>query len=578
MQTRNTHGKIAVLGLTKASVPDHAKKRVLIREFADAFHKVLITVFVTCNGLAHSRDHVETVQIIKLLQARIWKLAKFQHHETTTGLENAIGFGQSILRPGHVPDAKADRVRVKRIGIKRQRHGITNHPVKAVGQLFCFSPFAPFNQHWFCQIQNRCVTVTCAFKESERDITGSSGHVQQSLARARREPIHHCVFPQPMDAAAHDVVHDVIARSHGGKHALNPARFFMFGNVFKSEMGGFGVLGHAQEPVISIDEYRARAGKTNGPFEASDVCAILRQVLTHAALDLHQANATLKWNDMPELPEVETVRKGLEPAMTGTVITQADVNRPDLRWPFPERMAERLTGARVERLRRRSKYILADLNTGETLLIHLGMSGRMLVSGDPLGQFVRDHPAAEKHDHVVLHLENGARITFNDPRRFGAMDLFDTGASHKLLDVLGPEPLGNDFHEAHLIREFTSKMSPVKAALLDQRVVAGLGNIYVCEALFRARIAPTRKAGKISRARVATLVPIIRDVLAEAIAAGGSSLKDFRQADGELGYFQHSFDVYGRENEPCKAPDCGQPIRRITQSGRSTFYCLQCQR
>ena len=283
---------------------------------------------------------------------------------------------------------------------------------------------------------------------------------------------------------------------------------------------------------------------------------------------------------MPELPEVETVMRGLAPAMTGAVVAQADVNRPDLRWPFPARMAERLTGQRVKQLRRRSKYILADLSSGESLLIHLGMSGRMLVSGDPLGQFVHDHPAAEKHDHVVLHMDNGARITFNDPRRFGAMDLLDTAtaAEHKLLASIGPEPLGNDFHEAHLIAAFAGRNTPVKSALLDQRLIAGLGNIYVCEALYRAGIHPARKAGQISKPRVASLVPIIREVLGAAIEAGGSSLKDFRQADGELGYFQHSFDVYGREGEPCRTPDCPQVIKRIVQSGRSSFYCSQCQR
>ncbi|MFY2822527.1 bifunctional DNA-formamidopyrimidine glycosylase/DNA-(apurinic or apyrimidinic site) lyase [Ruegeria sp. MALMAid1280] len=283
---------------------------------------------------------------------------------------------------------------------------------------------------------------------------------------------------------------------------------------------------------------------------------------------------------MPELPEVETVRRGLTPAMEGVVIERADVNRPDLRWPFPDLMAERLTGRRVDRLRRRSKYILADLSSGETLLIHLGMSGRMTVSGDPLGQFVHDHPMPEKHDHVVFHMANGARVTFNDPRRFGAMDLLPTATAeaHKLLSVLGPEPLGNDFHEQHLIEAFKGKNTPVKSALLDQGIVAGLGNIYVCEALYRAGVSPRRKAGQISEARVAALVPIIRQVLQDAIEAGGSSLRDFRQADGELGYFQHSFDVYGREGEPCRTEGCGAVINRITQSGRSSFYCAQCQR
>ena len=283
---------------------------------------------------------------------------------------------------------------------------------------------------------------------------------------------------------------------------------------------------------------------------------------------------------MPELPEVETVMRGLAPAMQGAVIAQADVNRPDLRWPFPPRMAERLTGQQVLGLRRRSKYILADLASGESLLIHLGMSGRMLISGDPLGQFLHDHPAPEKHDHVVFHMDNGARVTFNDPRRFGAMDLMQTATAdqHKLLSAIGPEPLGNDFHEAHLIAALKGRNTPIKAALLDQRIVAGLGNIYVCEALYRAGIHPARKARRISASRVAVLVPIIRTVLREAIEAGGSSLRDFRQADGELGYFQHRFDVYGREGEACRTPDCSQTIRRIVQSGRSSFYCSQCQR
>ena len=283
---------------------------------------------------------------------------------------------------------------------------------------------------------------------------------------------------------------------------------------------------------------------------------------------------------MPELPEVETVRRGLLPSMEGARFARVAVNRPDLRWPFPERMAERLSGAQVTTLRRRSKYILADLDRGETLLIHLGMSGRMTVSGDPLGQFVHDHPQAEKHDHVVFDMDNGARVTFNDPRRFGAMDLLDTATAdqHPLLASIGPEPLGNAFDEAYLVDQLKNRNTPIKSALLDQKIVAGLGNIYVCEALFRAGVSPRRKAANISAKRVATLVPIIRQVLSDAINAGGSSLKDFRQADGELGYFQHSFDVYGREGAPCHTEGCDGTISRITQSGRSSFYCPQCQR
>lgn len=287
---------------------------------------------------------------------------------------------------------------------------------------------------------------------------------------------------------------------------------------------------------------------------------------------------------MPELPEVETVRRGLEPVMAGHVITQADVRREGLRWPFPPHMAERLTGARVLGLRRRSKYILADLSTGETLLIHLGMSGRMLIAlpgqaGVELGAFHHEMPKPEKHDHVVLKMAGGARVTFNDARRFGAMDLLPTGAeeAHPLLAKLGPEPLGNGFDEAYLVARLKGRATPIKAALLDQQVVAGLGNIYVCEVLFRAGISPKRPAGRIAAARVAGLVPIIREVLAEAIEAGGSSLRDYRQADGELGYFQHNFRVYGREGESCVAPGCTGHVARVVQSGRSSFYCPACQ-
>ena len=283
---------------------------------------------------------------------------------------------------------------------------------------------------------------------------------------------------------------------------------------------------------------------------------------------------------MPELPEVETVCRGLAPVMEGQRIARAQVRRADLRWPFPPGMADRLAGQRVLALRRRSKYLLADLASGETLLVHLGMSGRMLVSGAAVGRFVHAHPAPARHDHVVFDMGSGARITFNDPRRFGAMDLVPTvcAAAHPLLAVLGPEPLGNGFHEPYLAAALEGRRTPVKAALLDQRIVAGLGNIYVCEALFRAGISPRRLAGNLGPRRIGRLVAAIRAVLVAAIEAGGSSLRDYRQADGELGYFQHAFDVYGREGAPCRTPGCPGRVTRIVQSARSSFYCPRCQR
>jgi formamidopyrimidine-DNA glycosylase len=287
---------------------------------------------------------------------------------------------------------------------------------------------------------------------------------------------------------------------------------------------------------------------------------------------------------MPELPEVETVRRGLAPALHGARLTRVEIRRPDLRWPFPPAMESRLTGARIDALGRRSKYLLAHLDRGETLIVHLGMSGRMVAEAadgavDRPGAFHRDAGWIAAHDHVVLHTA-AHRVTFNDARRFGFMDLVATDAlgDHPMLARLGPEPLGNAFHADHLIAAFAGRRTSVKAALLDQRVVAGLGNIYVCEALHRAGISPRRAAGRIGAPRLMRLAPVIREVLEEAIEAGGSSLRDHRQADGALGYFQHGFRVYDREGAPCPTRGCGGTVRRIVQGGRSTFYCAACQR
>ena len=281
---------------------------------------------------------------------------------------------------------------------------------------------------------------------------------------------------------------------------------------------------------------------------------------------------------MPELPEVETVRRGLQPHLEGHRIVRAEARRPDLRWPLPPDLVQVLTGARVTGLRRRSKYILADLEDRGSLLLHLGMSGRMLIEDEAQGAFHRDPAILPRHDHVVFWTERGTRITFNDARRFGMVDLIAPGAMHPLLAQLGPEPLSDEFTPEILGRAFDGRRAPVKAALLDQRIVAGLGNIYVSEALHRAGIDPRRAAGRIGAGRLSALVGHIRDVLVEAIAAGGSSLRDHRQAAGELGYFQHAFRVYDREGAPCPSPGCTGSIRRIVQSGRSSYFCPDCQR
>jgi formamidopyrimidine-DNA glycosylase len=277
---------------------------------------------------------------------------------------------------------------------------------------------------------------------------------------------------------------------------------------------------------------------------------------------------------MPELPEVETVRLGLAAALEGHRLRRVTINRPDLRKPFPPDFVQRLSDRRILRVRRRAKYLLLDLDTGDTLIMHMGMSGRFTVNGHTS----RSAAGVGKHDHVVFETDEGTRVVFTDHRRFGLMTVVPTAevGRHPLFAGIGPEPLDEDFTPPVMDAALERKHTSIKAALLDQRVVAGLGNIYVCEALFRAGISPKRLASSVPGARAERLVPAIRSVLKNALAAGGSSLRDFAHADGELGYFQHQFAVYGREGKPC--PRCGTHIRRIVQGGRSTFFCPKCQR
>ena len=296
---------------------------------------------------------------------------------------------------------------------------------------------------------------------------------------------------------------------------------------------------------------------------------------------------------MPELPEVETVRRGLQPVLEGARIERVETRRPNLRYPFPERFSERLAGHRIASLGRRAKYLTADIEDGPLLICHLGMSGSFRIEteadGTTPGTFHHERSKSEAHDHVVFHVEDAkgapARVVFNDPRRFGFMLFAErNGMEHPMLAGLGIEPTGNSLDGALLAELFRDRKAPLKAALLDQRLIAGLGNIYVCEALWRAGLAPTRAAGsiagsgKVARAKAELLATSIRDVIADAIAAGGSSLRDYIHTDGSLGYFQHSFSVYDREGEPCTHSGCAGHVERIVQSGRSTFYCRQCQR
>ncbi len=293
---------------------------------------------------------------------------------------------------------------------------------------------------------------------------------------------------------------------------------------------------------------------------------------------------------MPELPEVETVRRGLEPAMARQIVIRVEQRRADLRFPFPTRFRARLEGQTITALSRRAKYLLLDLSSGEVLVMHLGMSGRFTVEigGEKAGtaSFHYETSADAPHDHVVFHLSNGARVTYNDPRRFGYMDLIPRSdlATSKHFRLMGIEPLGNVLNGDVIRTLYQDKKTPLKAALLDQRLIAGLGNIYVCEALHRSGLSPTRLAGTLTtdrgsmKGKADLLATTIREVLGEAIEAGGSSLRDYAQTDGSLGYFQHRFRVYDREGEKCPTPLCPGTIERIVQSGRSTFYCKSCQK
>ncbi|MFO1124976.1 MAG: bifunctional DNA-formamidopyrimidine glycosylase/DNA-(apurinic or apyrimidinic site) lyase [Methylocystis sp.] len=289
---------------------------------------------------------------------------------------------------------------------------------------------------------------------------------------------------------------------------------------------------------------------------------------------------------MPELPEVETVRRGLAPALVGATIARVDLRRHDLRVPFPQRFAARLEGRRVLDLRRRAKYLIADLDDGQSLIMHLGMSGSFRIDDETPGHFHRARGKSAAHDHVVFHLDHGKRVVYNDPRRFGCMLLIATNEIDEDIRFrgLGVEPLSDALDAALLANKFRERAAPVKALLLDQRLIAGLGNIYVCEALHRARISPLRAAGSLVAARggptaaLARLPQAIKEVLTAALKAGGSSLRDHRQIDGSLGYFQHSFRVYDREGAACPTPGCRGTIARVVQSGRSTFYCPACQK
>ena len=383
--------------------------------------------------------------------------------------------------------------------------------------------------------------AAAAGKKSRRDIARTARDIEQEHVAARRKFIHECAFPDPMNAERHQVIHKVVARRDRGKHALHHRRLVRRRNTAKAELTR-GVVDHV---VWSL----------------------------HGGDDSLRRVRLLESQVMPELPEVETVCRGLKPDLEGRVLTSVTPRRLDLRFPLPADFADRLVGRSVIGIQRRAKFILVRLDDASSLVIHLGMSGRLVVHNTA-------PPPAGPHDHVDFVTDAGATVRFNDVRRFGFMDLIkdDDLSRHPMFAKLGPEPLSCDFSAEILGASLAGRRTPIKSALLDQHVVAGLGNIYACEALFRANISPKRNAQTVPGKRAERLVDAIRAVLSEAIAAGGSSLRDYVQASGELGYFQHQFNAYDQEGKLCVKLGCDGSIRRISQGGRSTFYCPKHQR
>ncbi len=389
-----------------------------------------------------------------------------------------------------------------------------------------------------CGIDVTQQDLAAAFAQpAEAHVARAARDVEQRVRGPRIERGDKDALPCTVDAERHQVVHQVVARRHAVEDRAHQARLLRFRHAAVAEIGGPGahrVVAHAGRRIACLPS-------------------------------------------MPELPEVETVMRGLNARLEGRVIARAEARRPDLRWALPPGLVARLNGARVLGFRRRGKYMLMRLAGGDSVLLHLGMSGRMSITP------ARPSAPVLPHEHIALETDDGWRIGFVDPRRFGMVDLVRTDAEdeHRLLAGLGPEPLDPAFTSEVLSAALAGKRTPIKAALLDQGIVAGLGNIYVSEALFRAGISPRRLATSVVGERARRLVPAIKETLTEAIAAGGSSLRDYVQPDGALGYFQHAWKVYGREGEKCERcpgpPGCAG-VRRIVQSGRATFYCPPTQR
>jgi formamidopyrimidine-DNA glycosylase len=547
MQGGDTARHVPHLDAGQPGLLNQLRERRLRRKPADAFRQVPVSVLVLRNPRAQTRQHRKGKAVVQRIQARGFAAGEFETEEPATRFQDAAGFGKYPFDVRHVPDAERDGVGIDGCIGDRQRLGIPAGPFNIVA---CIPLGASntFREHIAVDVADEDSGLATAPPRrtcnAKGDIARAPRHIQHPPAWPGVQPLHHRILPQPMDTAAHEVVHQVVPPCHGREYLSHQALLFGLGHVAEAE-------------------------------RCSCVWGIAHGARTYSI------------GRMPELPEVETVRMGLRPVLEGHRITHVETRRGDLRVPFPKQFVKRLTGREVISLRRRAKYLLADMDSGETFVIHLGMSGRMSVyaEGHPrkLGRYVYDTAPAEavhgKHDHVVIETNAPARIVYTDHRRFGLMTLVGTKGieQHPLFRDLGIEPLSKGFDPAYLAGALASKKTPIKSALLDQRVVAGLGNIYVCEALFYAHLSPKRLAKNVSAKSMPALVTAIKSVLDDAIKAGGSSLRDHKRVDGELGDFQHRFAVYGREGRPCPR-GCGGMVKRIVQGGRSTFYCPKCQK
>src|SRR6266516_1891168 len=551
---------------------DHVRKRGGLGKFTNRFHKVAIGFRVAGHGAAERRNHLERKQIINPIQPGHVDGGEFQAQQSATVLEHAKRFVEREIDPRHVADAERNGVAVEMAVRESQRFRITLDERHALVEMPRRGARAADSEHIGIDVAYRGPKARARRPGgAERDVAGAAGDVEQRkwrIAARRIERVDHYFFPEPMQAHRHQIVHQVGARRHAVKHIVHQRLLVAQGYVPEAKMRGL------VRPIHVFTPFTLASPDHSLP----------------AAMALSRQHLKVNAPSMPELPEVETVRRGLQPVMEGSKIVKADARRKDLRFPFQKDFVARLEGQTVTGLGRRAKYLLADLASGDVLLMHLGMAGSFRVIKDEgekaPGKFHHPRSYHLAHDHVVFHMSSGAAVVFNDPRRFGYMKVIARKAldDEPLLRGLGPEPLGNEFDARMLARSCANKKTSLKAALLDQRVVAGLGNIYVCEALYRAHLSPRRLAATLATKKgeptdhAKRLVSAIHAVLNQAIKAGGSSLRDHRQTTGELGYFQHSFQVYDREGEKCQTAGCKGLVRRFTQNGRSTFWCPKCQK